>query len=97
MLIIIDFIHWFHDIVISLAEKDILAENALAYAKELEELREFTKYEKEFRDASILEHHEVGSIQFLRIIILVNWLNLNYAVGRLSHALSGNLSCIMSC
>jgi len=26
---------------------------------ELEELREFTRYEKEFRDVSILEHREV--------------------------------------
>lgn len=59
-LIITALLCWFNKFVISLAEKDDYADNALAYAKELEELREFTKYEKEFRDASILEHHEVS-------------------------------------
>jgi len=31
-----------------------------ALDKELSELREFTRYEKEFRDASILAHQEVS-------------------------------------
>jgi hypothetical protein len=62
MLVIARFsLKWFDIFVTSTAERDINADFHRKVQKELEELREFTRYEKEFRDASILEHHEVGS------------------------------------
>lgn len=46
--------------------------------KELVELREFTRYEKELRDVSILEHQEVSLQEFLLMIKI--FLNSTYLI-----------------
>ena len=59
--------HWYFIIIIIIIIIINLAdacnccskENEASTAKELDELREFTHYEKKFRDDSILQHQEV--------------------------------------